>query len=40
MNGSKSRAHSLRSEVAREVASDPAYYSPAFLGMTNAAYCQ
>ena len=29
----------LRSVVAREVSGDPEFYSAAFLGMTNVAYC-
>jgi hypothetical protein len=39
MHGSTSKAGWLRSVVAQEVSSDQQFYSAAFLGMSNAAYC-
>ncbi|WIA36141.1 hypothetical protein OEZ86_007487 [Tetradesmus obliquus] len=39
MHHSTNRAPFLRQVVSREVSSDPQKYSPVFLGMENAAYC-
>ncbi|KAI8473030.1 MAG: hypothetical protein J3K34DRAFT_375685 [Monoraphidium minutum] len=39
MHHSKSRAPFLRRVVSNEVSGDPDTWSPAFLGMSNAAYC-